>query len=477
MGISQQPWGFGFLAWFSFVPAVYFLNDQKNIKEVIGYAFLWGFIYHLSFLYWLSGNIGIESIALKYFTVLLVSSFLALNVIAIFTFYFIFEKYFNKCYIIYLLPLIVVSIEYLRSFGLYGFTWNSLSYTQTDYLMISQNIEYTGIYGISFWIVLINVIIYDLIKSFSKRKLYILIISFCLPWLTGLVIQNSYDKSIAHIKAKVIQPNISLNEKRTNLNKSLLTLIDLSTLSSNDSIDVIIWPESSISSRFLINDNYNDKVSRDMNNFLKSEKIKLVAGLESNYTNQRFNSSVLFIGDSIANVYHKQRLIPNVEHTPSFFDKIGYNMGLSNFSIGEESSMFDVNHTLFGSMICIESIFPNPTREFVKNGAEFIVYIVNDGWYTKAPEPQQHAKRCIYRAIENRRSVIRCANTGISMVIDPYGNIIHQSELNNSDVINANVTISDRKTFYTKYGNLFSILNLFTLILIGLFTAFKKITK
>ena len=128
-------------------------------------------------------------------------------------------------------------------------------------------------------------------------------------------------------------------------------------------------------------------------------------------------------------------------------------------------------------MICIESIFPNPTREFVKNGAEFIVYIVNDGWYTKAPEPQQHAKRCIYRAIENRRSVIRCANTGISMVIDPYGNIIHQSELNNSDVINANVTISDRKTFYTKYGNLFSILNLFILILMGLFITFKKLNN
>ena len=103
MGISQQPWGFGFLAWFSFVPSIYFLNNQKSIKKVISYAFLWGFIYHLSFLYWLSGNIGIDSIALKYFTVLLVSCFLALNIIAIFTFYFIVKKYFNKCYIIYLL--------------------------------------------------------------------------------------------------------------------------------------------------------------------------------------------------------------------------------------------------------------------------------------------------------------------------------------------------------------------------------------
>ncbi|MAR14841.1 MAG: apolipoprotein N-acyltransferase [Candidatus Marinimicrobia bacterium] len=476
-GISQQPWGLGFLAWFSLVPAIYFLNNQISIKKNIGYAFLWGFIYHLSFLYWLSSNIGIDSIALKYFTMLLVSSFLALNIIFISAIFFYFKKFFNKSYIIYILPFIVVSIEFLRSFGLYGFTWNSLSYTQTDYLIISQNIEYTGIYGLSFWIVLINVIIYELLHKFSKNKLYFLIFSFLLPWITGFIIKNNYVQPKAYINTKIIQPNISLSEKRTNLNESLLTLINLSTISSNDSIDLIIWPESSISNQFLINDNYNNKVSRDMNTFLENDNINLVAGLEANYTDKRFNSSVLFTGDSIANIYHKKRLVPNVEHTPSFFDKIGYNMGQSNFSIGKKLSMFNVNQISFGSMICIESIFPNPTRLFVNNGAEFIVYIVNDGWYTKAPEPQQHAKRCIYRAIENRRSVIRCANTGISMTVDPYGNITHQLELNKSGVINANITISDRKTFYTKYGNLFSILNLFSLILMGLFIIFKKRIK
>lgn len=475
MGISQQPWGLGFLAWFSFVPSIYFFNNQKNITKVICYAFLWGFIYHLSFLYWLSGNIGIDNIILKYFTMLLVSSFLAINIIIIFILYFYFKKYINKYYIIYILPFIIVSIEYLRSFGLYGFTWNSFSYTQTDYLMISQNIEYTGMYGISFWIILINVILYDLFKSFSKIKLYIFIFLFSFPWITGLIIQNNYIQPTKHIKTKIIQPNISLSEKRINLNKSLIKLINLSTLSINDSIDIIVWPESSISSQFLINGNYNNRLSNQMNNFLKNDKFYLVAGLEANYSNQKFNSSILLNTDSIINVYHKQRLIPNVEYTPALFNKIGYNMGLSSFDIGNELSMFHINKIPFAAMICIESIFPNPTRLFVKNGAEFIVYIVNDGWYTKAPEPQQHAKRCIYRAIENRRSVVRCANTGISMIVDPYGNITHQSELNKSDVINANVIISDRKTFYTKYGNLFSILNLITLILIGLFTTLKKI--
>ena len=125
-------------------------------------------------------------------------------------------------------------------------------------------------------------------------------------------------------------------------------------------------------------------------------------------------------------------------------------------------------------MICIESIFPNPTRSFVDKGAKFIVYIVNDGWYETAPEPQQHAKRCIYRAIENRRSVIRCANTGISMIVDPYGNIIEESKLNTKDVIEESIKISDEKTFYTKYGDLFSVVNVIILLLMGLSIIFRK---
>ena len=84
MGISQQPWGLGFFAWFSFVTCIYFFDYINNLRKVIGYAFLWGFIYHMSFLYWLSGNIGIDSIILKYFTMLLVSSSLALNIVIIF---------------------------------------------------------------------------------------------------------------------------------------------------------------------------------------------------------------------------------------------------------------------------------------------------------------------------------------------------------------------------------------------------------
>lgn len=477
MGFSQQPWGLGFFAWFSLCPYIHFFNKHKNYITVIKYSLLWGFIYHLSFMYWLSGNVGIDSIILKYFTMILVALFLSLNFILINTFFVFLKKYYSKYYSIYLLPLIFVSIEYIRSFGLYGFTWNSLSYSQTDYLIPSQIIEYTGIYGLTFWIVLVNVIIYDLSRKYSKIKLSYLTLIFIIPWILGFIIKQNIQAPISYINTKIVQPNISLKNQRLNINQSLNKLIRLSALSNEESTDLIIWPESSISSRFLINNKYNKNFSSQMNNFLKKGRVNLIAGIEARYINERYNSSILFKSDSIAYIYHKQRLVPNVEHTPKLFDIVGYNLGVANFNIGKNLTMFNINGIDFASMVCLESIFPNPTRLFVNKGAKFLVYIVNDGWYTKPPEPQQHAKRCIYRAIENRRTILRSANTGISMIVDPIGNITHSLELNKSGLINAQIGIVNKITFYTKYGNLFSIFNIIILVILSLFIIFRRLFK
>ena len=115
-------------------------------------------------------------------------------------------------------------------------------------------------------------------------------------------------------------------------------------------------------------------------------------------------------------------------------------------------------------MVCFESTFPQLNRKFIKKGAEALIYVINDGWYETNPEPKQHAKQAIFRAIEFRRPVIRCANTGISQVIDSKGNIKKEIKLNKSGVINASIIPSKELTFYAKYGDVFSILNILVLV-------------
>ena len=125
-------------------------------------------------------------------------------------------------------------------------------------------------------------------------------------------------------------------------------------------------------------------------------------------------------------------------------------------------------------MVCFESTFPQLNREFVKRGAEVLVYVINDGWYETNPEPKQHAKQAIFRAIEFRKPVIRCANTGISQIINNRGNIESQIELNKAGVINASVIPSNHMTFYAKYGDVFAIFNLLILLTLLIFTIRKK---
>ena len=110
-------------------------------------------------------------------------------------------------------------------------------------------------------------------------------------------------------------------------------------------------------------------------------------------------------------------------------------------------------------MICYESALPWLSREFVNRGAEVLVYLINDGWYETAPEPQQHAKQAIFRAVESRRPVIRCTNTGISMVVDHHGNINGELPLNEAGVINAVIYPQTDLTFYTRYGDIFPIIS------------------
>ncbi|SVD85200.1 uncharacterized protein METZ01_LOCUS438054 [marine metagenome] len=111
-------------------------------------------------------------------------------------------------------------------------------------------------------------------------------------------------------------------------------------------------------------------------------------------------------------------------------------------------------------MVCFESTIPTLSREFVRRGAEILIFVVNDGWYEHPPEPQQHAKQAIFRAIENRRPVVRSTNTGISTIIEPSGNITNSIPLNERGVIKSQILPINGLTFYTKYGDIFAQLNI-----------------
>ena len=156
-------------------------------------------------------------------------------------------------------------------------------------------------------------------------------------------------------------------------------------------------------------------------------------------------------------------LVPMAEHIPlsDYFPSLKkLNLGQANFTHGVEYKIFNVKNTSFAAMVCFESTIQSLSREYVRRGSELLIFVVNDGWYEHPPEPQQHAKQAVFRAIENRRPVVRSSNTGISTIIEPSGNITNSIPLNEVGVIRSHILPVNGLTFYTKYGDIFAQLNI-----------------
>ena len=477
-GLSQHNQILGFIAWFSIIPLIFVLKNITSYRDVLRYSFLWGFIYNLTTVFWIAFNIGtnIYAATLSMFATVFILSF---NIIFISTlWYYINKKYEN--YSLFIFPVIWVSIEYIRSYGILGFPWVNIANSQTIFFNLIQNAEYVGIYGVSFWVLLINVLLYNVINYFSKRNLFLLILLFALPFISGNYLFNRLEENkVDNYQISIIQPNINLIDKRdySFTKKNLNNLINISNKCIYEGSNLIIWPESAMPYQNIQDPKILEYIT---SNLLNENNAHLITGNVIYEGSDVYNSIVLINKDGIKEVYHKQQLVPMGEYVP-FSDKFDIlskiNLGQANFSSGTEDVIFEVNNEKFSSMICFESTFPEINRRHALKGADFFIYAVNDGWYTTLPEPRQHARQSIFRAIENRNTVLRCANTGLSLIIDPSGYVREQSLLNTEEVITTFIRKANKITFYTLYGNVFAYFMLTITCILLLLSIFRNEKK
>jgi apolipoprotein N-acyltransferase len=465
-GLAHQPLGLGWLAWFSLIPFIFGIQKICSFKDHLKLGFTWGFFYNLTIIFWIAQNLG-TSLTIGIISMFSAVILFAMNTILIMlVFYFIKRRVGQFSYL--LLPLIWVSIEYIRSFGALANPWISLANTQIDFLTLIQNAEYTGIYGISFWLVLLNLLGYEWYREKNKKSAFSWLVVFCLPWVTGLIIMPVPVTNIQDsIDVTIVQPNLHLSEKRQQgaTPKNINNLLKLSFSDNYEKDRLVIWPETSTISYLLQNGGrYLNQIQR----LLSITDSELLTGLplykaDHEGKNLFYNSIAHIKADTVSNVYDKIHLVPMGEYIPlsAIFPSLKkLNLGQANFEHGNEYTIFEYKGHKLAGMVCLESTFPQLNRQFVKNGAEVLFYVVNDGWYETPPEPQQHARQTVFRAIEFRRPILRCANTGISQIVDASGNIRYQTQLNQSEVIRASVVPNSALTFYTKFGDVFAWVNI-----------------
>ncbi len=478
------------LAWVSLVPLFMAIRKTSPLAS-LKLGFITGFVYFLGILYWIINAMtqyGGMPLMVSIAVLILLSGYLALYV-SLWTFLLSAFSFQLPAIRYILAPFLWVSLELIRTHFLTGFPWANIGYSQFKTLPIIQIADITGVYGVVFIIVMTNAALALFIESFYDRKLKpfatrymlitaILITSFSIYGFWRLNIFNStLNTQHSTLKVALIQGNIEQDMKwdEKYQNEVFDAHLNLTMLASREKPDLIVWPESATPFYFQADGNFRAKMIELAQ---KSESFLLFGtpGYEiSDGKIVPYNRAYLLSpqGD-VAGKYDKIHLVPFGEYVPLrkilfFIDKMV--VGIGDFQSGEEHTVMDISKGKFGTLICFEVIFPDLVRRFVKNGAEFLVTITNDGWYGKTSAPYQHIAMVTFRAVENRIPIVRAANTGISGIIEPTGRITKETDIFTRIYLSGEINIgSSQKTFYTQYGDIFAyICSAITLLLILLF--------
>ena len=470
-GLAFHPFGFGFLAWGSFIPLVHVFNTS-DLKNTILYGYVFGLTFNITAFYWIGANSGADTLTVLgslFAAVFYLASFWAL---AGFLFFIISKK--NKKILSNIFfPFIIVTIEYLRSFGALGFPWSNLALSQSKYIYFIQYIEVTGTYGVSFIIIGFNVILYFVTqKQISLFRGFFFIgfisIGLCLAG-AGRIMSLPTPKQ--NIKVAIVQPNINPNTKWQNKKKVIAFMDSLHQKAIEFNPDLVVFPETALPT-YLVRDN---RTRRTLQSTVNDFDIPLLTGtihttLQNN-SKYYYNSSMLLMPERKYELYSKIHLVPFAEYDllPGIFHpltKLNINIDRGNFKSGNDYKVFKYEKLIFSNLICYESSVPKVSRRFVSKGAEFLVIQANDGWLGSSFGPYQHFELARLRAIENRIPIVRSANTGISGIINFDGSIKTKVQLNEEKIIFESVGTNKNGSFYTKYGDIFAIINIVIILIV-----------
>ena len=484
------------IAWIALVPFLLSLYDKKP-KQAFKAGIFLGMPYFFGTLYWIYHSInhyGGISLVTSIAIVILLCFYLSLY-IGIFAFLFSITIRNTKLPALLVAPVFWVVLEFLRSYLFTGFPWSSIGYTQYKFLTVIQIADITGIYGISFLVVAVNGALADifLIKRRTKdMPLFplsqtviglVVLLVFTLATIIYGQIRLREERPGNQFKASIIQGNIEQDKKwEPSYQNTVIEIYkDLSLKAISSSPSIIIWPETAVPFFFETDRVYTKELvdfQNQLNTYLLFGSVLIKGKTDERYLLS--NSAVLLDkAGKVDYMYDKIHLVPFGEYVPLqkilfFLNKLV--VGIGDYTRGDHYLRAETPFGDFAPLICYEIIFPGLVRKFYSNGGDFIVNITNDAWFGRTTGPFQHFSMTVFRAIENRKPVIRAANTGISGFIDSNGRIISKTNLFQMAVLTRDITTDSTGSFYAKYGDLFSyIWVVFSIVLLT--NLFGKIRK
>jgi len=469
LALSFPSPGFSILAWIALVPLLAAIHD-KSSGSSFRLGFLSGFVAYAGIFYWLNivmTTYGKLPLVVSFFLSLVMAAYLALYVATAAALARFVEGRGIPLHIG--LPVFWVALEFLRAYFLTGFPWAILGYTQYRTLPLIQIADITGVYGLSFLLVLANVVLFRMARGITGKSgiryplalsgVLVVIIGVCIGY--GFVGLNA-PESGAKIRVALAQGNIPQDIKwNPAFQEETVAIYErLSRKVPRDGADLVVWPESSLPFFFEREPQYSARVS-NLAMELNAALIVSSPALEKGVMRDRlFNSAFLINTDGTTlGRADKVHLVPFGEYVPMarllpFVTKMV--QGIGDFSPGETITPLAANFGKLGMLVCFEGIFPEISREYVRKGAVMLVNITNDAWFGRSSAPYQHLSMSVFRAVENRVPLVRSANTGITAIIDSRGHITRMTGLFHEALLTGEVRAGSQMTFYTRYGDLFA---------------------
>lgn len=495
LALGYLPFGIGFVSWFA-LARPFVIVSRLSGREAFNSAYFFAFMANLFQLYWVAIVTPPGMVA----AVFILSLYPAIVLLA-FSKLYRWKKWLGLA----LLPFLWVGMEYARSLSQFAFPWTDLSYSMGYYLTFIQSAAVIGCYGISFIIVLFNIFIWQVFDKNNRLEtrvssgiafIGIAVIVFVYGW----VVFSPYPET-GKIRIAMLQGDVPLETKwKPETRMYNFDLYDSLAIDAarNDTLDLIVWPETGAPAYPRQERRYRYRI---MSTAMRSHTSQIVGALDIEYEGTKemgYNAAFQFDTNGVIDgVYHKVKLVPFSEHVPyqdhltfltreflsKYLDVIETRevQWWSDFYTGDSTILFEVNDHWYAVLICFESAFPDFCRKAVSQGAEFLVNITNDTWFGYSPGPFQHMRLAVFRAVENRSWVVRCANSGISAFIDPFGREFARGELYTRDILKHNVYPVKEYTFFTKNGPLIgqisALIMALVFIILLLLWIFGKVTR
>jgi apolipoprotein N-acyltransferase len=359
-----------------------------------------------------------------------------------------------------------VAMEVGRGSGELGFPWFQPGYTQSAMVPVLQMASLGGVTLVTAWVLLLNVLIWRALSpSRGSRALFITatLLALALPWAYGRkVLTTAAPPRGARPVIALVQGNIAGEIKWSGQHQReiLDRFIELSrqAMGSTPRPALVVWPETATGSYLRRQLDQTLEVAR----FAHDERVTLFSGfadyrIDSVGTTRYFNAAgVFYPNGEPGEVYAKRHLVPFGERMPFqwLFPQLGHiELGQAEWTPGNGSVIFPGPGGRFGCLICFESIFPDLSREDVRHGARWLLNVTNDEWFGNSVAIGQHAAMAVFRAVENHVPLARCANTGLTIIVDAYGRVRGRLPLLQAGVLTAELPASAPPTPYGRVGD------------------------